>query len=85
MQTARWWASRIEPDTNGHGHIRGFIGPDEHHENVDDNAYTNVMARWNLKRAARAGGEAVDEHERRHWLELAKFDRRRIRPRSRHL
>ena len=71
VQTARWWASRIEPDTDGHGHIRGVIGPDEYHENVDDNAYTNVMARWNLKRAADAGGEAVDEHERRHWLELA--------------
>jgi trehalose/maltose hydrolase-like predicted phosphorylase len=71
VQTARWWASRIEPDTSGHGHIRRVIGPDEYHENIDDNAYTNVMARWNLKRAADAGGEAVDEHERRHWLELA--------------
>ncbi len=71
VQTARWWASRIELDTNGHGHIRGVIGPDEYHENVDDNAYTNVMARWNLKRAAEAGSDVVDEHERRRWLELA--------------
>jgi trehalose/maltose hydrolase-like predicted phosphorylase len=71
VQTARWWAARIEPDADGRRHIRGVIGPDEYHENVDDNAYTNVMARWNLKRAADAGGEAVDEHERRHWLELA--------------
>ena len=57
VQTARWWASRIEPDADGHGHIRGVIGPDEYHENVDDNAYTNVMARWNLKHAADAGGD----------------------------
>jgi trehalose/maltose hydrolase-like predicted phosphorylase len=71
VQTARWWASRIEPDTHGRGHIRGVIGPDEYHENVDDNAYTNVMARWNLRRAADAGAEMVDEHERRRWLELA--------------
>ena len=28
------------------------IGPDEYHESVDDNAYTNVMAQWNLERAA---------------------------------
>ena len=28
------------------------IGPDEYHERVDDNAFTNVMARWNLRRAA---------------------------------
>ena len=57
MQTARWWASRIELDAHGRGHIRGVIGPDEYHENVDDNAYTNVMARWNLKRAADAGAD----------------------------
>ena len=48
-----------------------MIGPDEYHENVDDNAYTNVMARWNLKRAADAGVDVVDERERRHWRELA--------------
>ena len=33
-----------------------MIGPDEYHEPVDDNAYTNVMARWNLRRARRAVG-----------------------------
>jgi trehalose/maltose hydrolase-like predicted phosphorylase len=71
VQTARWWASRIELDADGRGHIRGVIGPDEYHENVDDNAYTNVMARWNLKRAADMGAEVVDEGERRRWLELA--------------
>ncbi len=71
VQTARWWASRIEQDDDGSGHIRGVIGPDEYHENVNDNAYTNVMARWNLKRAADAGVGVVDERERRHWLELA--------------
>jgi trehalose/maltose hydrolase-like predicted phosphorylase len=71
VQTARWWASRVEQDADGSGHIRGVIGPDEYHENVDDNAYTNVMARWNLKRAADAGVDVVDERERRHWLKLA--------------
>jgi trehalose/maltose hydrolase-like predicted phosphorylase len=71
VQTARWWASRIEPDEHGRGHIRGVIGPDEYHERVDDNAYTNVMARWNLRRAADVGAEVVNEDERRQWLELA--------------
>ncbi|MGO9885111.1 MAG: hypothetical protein ACLPV4_19105, partial [Solirubrobacteraceae bacterium] len=71
VQTARWWASRIERDADGSGHIRRVVGPDEYHENVDDNAYTNVMARWNLKRAADAGADSVDEHERGRWLELA--------------
>jgi trehalose/maltose hydrolase-like predicted phosphorylase len=71
VPTARWWASRIEEDEQGRGHIRGVIGPDEYHERVDDNAFTNVMARWNLRRAAQIGAGRVDEHERRRWLELA--------------
>ena len=71
VQTARWWASRIEPGDDGRGHIRGVIGPDEYHAPIDDNAFTNVMARWNLRRAADMGAHAVSEHERRRWLELA--------------
>jgi trehalose/maltose hydrolase-like predicted phosphorylase len=71
VQTARWWESRIEHDEHGAGHIRGVIGPDQYHERVDDNAFTNVMARWNLRRAAAAGAGVVDGGERRHWLELA--------------
>jgi trehalose/maltose hydrolase-like predicted phosphorylase len=71
VQTARWWASRIEQDEHGRGHIRGVIGPDEYHEQVDDNAYTNVMARWNLRRAVEGGGDALDEAERHRWLDLA--------------
>jgi len=70
VQTARYWASRIELDDEGRGHIRDVIGPDEYHEHVDDNAYTNVMARWNLRRAADAAGGALDDAERRRWLEL---------------
>ena len=53
VETARYWASRIETDPDGRAHIRGVIGPDEYHEAVDDNAFTNVMARWNLRRAGR--------------------------------
>ena len=71
VQTARWWASRIEQDERGRGHIRGVIGPDEYHAPVDDNAFTNVMARWNLRRAADVSGEAVGEDERRRWRALA--------------
>ena len=71
VQTARWWASRIESDEDGRGHIRGVIGPDEYHERVDDNAYTNVMARWNLRRAASIGAGVVEDHERYRWLNLA--------------
>ena len=51
LETGRFWASRAEPEADGSCHIRGVIGPDEYHENIDDNAFTNVMARWNIRRA----------------------------------
>ena len=49
LETARFWASRAIPEADGKCHIRGVIGPDEYHENIDDSAYTNVMARWNIR------------------------------------
>ena len=39
------------------------MGPDEYHEVVDDNAFTNVMARWNLRRGAQLV-EAGGRHDR---------------------
>jgi trehalose/maltose hydrolase-like predicted phosphorylase len=51
LETSRFWASRAQPEADGHCHIRGIIGPDEYHEHIEDNAYTNVMARWNIRRA----------------------------------
>ena len=51
LDTARFWASRALLEADGRCHIRGVIGPDEYHEEIDDNAYTNVMARWNIRRA----------------------------------
>ena len=49
LETARFWASRAVLEADGQYHVRGVIGPDEYHEDVDDNAYTNVMAQWNLE------------------------------------
>ncbi|HME23706.1 MAG TPA: glycosyl hydrolase family 65 protein [Acetobacteraceae bacterium] len=51
LETGRFWSSRARPEADGYCHIRGVIGPDEYHENIDDNAFTNVMARWNIRRA----------------------------------
>lgn len=69
LETARFWASRGERGDDGLYHIRHVIGPDEYHVDVDDNAYTNVMAQWNLER----GAEAARILERRwpgRWQEL---------------
>ncbi len=71
VETARYWASRIRTDREHKAHIYGVIGPDEYHESVDDNAYTNVMARWNLGRAAQIDADDVGDDERRRWLDLA--------------
>jgi trehalose/maltose hydrolase-like predicted phosphorylase len=67
LETARFWASRAVAEADGRRHIRHVIGPDEYHEDVDDNAFTNVMARWNIARAI----EAI-EMLRARWPDRAK-------------
>jgi len=50
LETARFWATRGQIEADGRYHIRHVIGPDEYHEDVDDSAYTNLLAAWNLRR-----------------------------------
>jgi kojibiose phosphorylase len=64
LELARFWASRAEVEADGRYHIHKVIGPDEFHEHADDNAYTNVMARWVLHR----GLEIVE------WLKTEQTD-----------
>jgi len=52
IETARFWTSRVNVKSDGKFHIDRVIGPDEYHETVDDNAYTNWMAKKNLLIAA---------------------------------
>ncbi|WP_437937017.1 glycoside hydrolase family 65 protein [Sorangium sp. So ce341] len=59
VETARFWASRAEIGPDGLAHIRRVIGPDEYHEAVDDNAFTNWMARYNLRAAAAVVGRGA--------------------------
>jgi len=54
LETARFWASRAARDQQGIYHIHMVVGPDEYHEGVDDNAFTNVLARWNVRKALEA-------------------------------
>jgi trehalose/maltose hydrolase-like predicted phosphorylase len=50
FSAAQFYASRLEwqPDTESY-HIRNVIGPDEYHEHVDNNAFTNLMGKWVLE------------------------------------
>jgi kojibiose phosphorylase len=52
LETARFWASRATRKDDGLWHVDGVEGPDEYHDLVDDDAYTNWMAQWNLERGA---------------------------------
>jgi len=53
LQTARFWASRLEWIEEAQRYeINNVIGPDENHDRIDNNAYTNYMVRWHLQTAA---------------------------------
>lgn len=51
MDTAIFWASRLEQGGDGKLHINDVVGPDEYREHVNDNAFTNYMAHWNMQKA----------------------------------
>ena len=49
FETARFWASRVEYNKKKKKYeIKQVIGPDEFHVDVNNNAFTNMMAKWNL-------------------------------------
>lgn len=57
VETARMWVSlgfwrESEVETERSFHIHGVTGPDEYTTVVNDNLFTNVMARFNLRFAA---------------------------------
>lgn len=52
LDTAKFWGARVEwKAETGRYEIHDVVGPDEYHEHVDNNAYTNRMAQWNLQTA----------------------------------
>ncbi|SES70807.1 glycoside hydrolase family 65 protein [Anaerobranca gottschalkii] len=47
FEIAKFWASRVEwNEEKGRYEIKGVIGPDEYKEHVDNNAFTNYMAKF---------------------------------------
>jgi alpha,alpha-trehalose phosphorylase len=52
VQTARLWRSLGHHDLQGRFRIDGVTGPDEYSALADNNVYTNLMARRNLRSAA---------------------------------
>jgi alpha,alpha-trehalose phosphorylase len=66
VETARLWEDLGFYDDGGEFHIHGVTGPDEYTTVVDDNAYTNLMARLNLRYAAEAVRALAAEHPQAH-------------------
>ena len=63
INTARFWASRVEWDSSKEKYvIRNVIGPDEYHVGVNNNFYTNIMAKYNLELAASYSRSLMSDH-----------------------
>ncbi|HEV7806466.1 MAG TPA: glycosyl hydrolase family 65 protein [Solirubrobacteraceae bacterium] len=96
VETARLWRSLGHHDPQGGFRIDGVTGPDEYSALTDNNVYTNVMARRNLRAAAalasrhpRAAAHlGVGEEETAAWRDAAEAivlpydDELRITPQS---
>ena len=64
VETARLWADLGFYGADQRFHIHGVTGPDEYTTVVNDNTYTNLMARLNLKSAAAAVRQMREERPR---------------------
>jgi len=64
LETALFYGDRAESEGNRYS-IRDIIGPDEYHEHVDNNVYTNRMIQWHLGTALKA----LD------WLQMYDFEK----------
>ncbi|WP_427173273.1 glycoside hydrolase family 65 protein [Arthrobacter sp. 92] len=71
IETARMWASLGFFGKDGQFHIHGVTGPDEYTAVVNDNLYTNVMARFNLRAAAALDHPGIEDAERQLWEQAA--------------
>lgn len=69
-EAADFWTSRVERQGPGQYHINNVIGANEWEENIDNNAFTNGMARTALKYATQAAlalGKTPDPD----WMHVA--------------
>lgn len=70
FETATFWQSRLEWDEGKQRyHINNVIGPDEYKEHVNNNAFTNHMAHWNIEKAINYYNE-LKESNRELWEKL---------------
>ncbi|MCI8639384.1 MAG: glycoside hydrolase family 65 protein [Coprococcus sp.] len=69
VETARFWASRCQyVEEKDRYEIHQVTGPDEWHEPVDNNLYTNYLARWNLRYVRELTGWMEKEYPEQYHL-----------------
>ncbi|HEY9807740.1 MAG TPA: beta-phosphoglucomutase [Halomicronema sp.] len=76
LDTAVFWGSRVEERQTSDGvryQITDVIGPDEYHDRIDNNAFTNRMVQWHLEKAL-----SVLDWLRQHYPEKAAELNRRL-------
>lgn len=87
LDTAKFWASRLEFNKELNRYeINEVIGPDEYKEHVNNNAFTNYIAHWNMNLAVKVMDEleaAKDEVATR-LNQLFDFDELRSELEKRH-
>jgi beta-phosphoglucomutase len=71
---AKFWGSAAHAEADGKYHFRNVIGPDENHDRIDDNAYTNTMAKWHLETALDVLAWLHREYPDRHAALVATLD-----------
>ncbi len=68
FETARFCESLLTEEDDGLYHINSVIGPDEYHEMIDDNAYTNYLVMNNFDVAIKTKGKLnIDDEEKNDW------------------
>ncbi|XP_052864012.1 protein-glucosylgalactosylhydroxylysine glucosidase-like [Anopheles cruzii] len=74
QEIAAFWAARVTFNYSGTGQydIAAIMGPDEDHENVTNNAYTNVIAGYALYFGDFAGCLCNNSGSGANWSEIAK-------------
>ncbi|MGL5811280.1 MAG: glycoside hydrolase family 65 protein [Nocardioides sp.] len=75
VETARMWADLGFWRSNAEQtfHIHGVTGPDEYTTVVNNNLFTNVMARYNLEQAVQAVDELEAHHPEAHAAMVARL------------
>ncbi len=64
LDGAVFWDSAARLEADGRYHYRNVIGPDEYHDRIDDNYYTNYLAKWHLQTALEVLAWLRREHPR---------------------